>query len=409
VRITERIPRELPPTAGLPLVWRDFAPWRRTETLEDSIARLLGVPTVQVECSGTAALVVALEALKQRSSRRVVVIPAYTCPLVAFAIARAGLQARVCDTAQDRFDLDPRALLEACDRETLCVVPTHLGGAVADLGPVLEIAEKRGALVVEDAAQALGASWTGRPVGTVGDVGFFSLACGKGLSIFQGGLLVARDAEMREDLARASRRIVGPGLAIEALRVVQLAGFAMAYNPAALRWVYGFPLRRHLRRGDPARAVGDVVFGRIPLHRVGRLRRHVGASAASRLGAWLRDCRDRGVERARRISSIPDLEIVGDAAAGVGTQPFFMVLFRSAAAAARALDELWRAGLGVTRLFTADLGGYAYLERVIPRASTPNARSFAARMITISNSPWVTDEHFDRILRSLARAARGVA
>src|ERR1041385_5029437 len=168
------IARELPPTAGLPLSWRDFAPRRPVAPLEEGLARLLGVSAVQVECSGTASLVIALQTLKRTSVRRTVVIPAYTCPLVALAVARAGLRVRLCDTAPDEFDLDPDALRAVCDDETLCIVPTHLGGAVADLEPVLDVAARHRAYVVEDAAQALGATWRGRPVGTIGGIGFFN-------------------------------------------------------------------------------------------------------------------------------------------------------------------------------------------------------------------------------------------
>ena len=86
--------------------------------------------------------------------------------------------------------------------DTLAVIPTHLGGVVANLEPVLEIAERAGACVLEDAAQALGATWHGRPVGTVGEIGCYSLSRGKGLTLYEGGCCVARDDELRAAIAR---------------------------------------------------------------------------------------------------------------------------------------------------------------------------------------------------------------
>ena len=86
---------EAAPTAGLALSWRDFItlPFLQKSrvTLEEKLASFIGLDEAQVECSGTAALVVALEALKMLSDRQQVVISAYTCPWVALAVIRANL------------------------------------------------------------------------------------------------------------------------------------------------------------------------------------------------------------------------------------------------------------------------------------------------------------------------------
>lgn len=400
------IGRELPPTAGLPTRAADFLPWTPRESLEQGLARFLGVPEVAIECSGTAALVVALECLKRRSARRTVVIPAYTCPLVPLAVERAGLRVALCDTAPDGFDLDPASLARAAGDDALAIVPTHLGGAVADLDPVLDAARRAGAFVIEDAAQSLGASWRDRPVGTVGDVGFFSLARGKGLTLFEGGVLVARDPALRRELAATSRGIVPRRPIFEAWRMLQLAGYAASYRPALLGLVYGLPLRYWLARGELERAVGDDA-GDIPIHRVSALRKRIGAAGLARLADWLRDAAGRGERRAAELDRIDGVRVVRGARDGVPTWPFVMVLFESAAACERALAELWRCGLGVTRLFVRDLASYRFLERIVPRGSVPNARSFAMRCLTVSNSPWVSDADFARVVESLRSAAAG--
>lgn len=148
---------ELPPTAGLPARLRDFLPpW-----LADFAARAaawLDTDWALLTCSGTAALWIALEALKTLApERHSVVIPAYTCPLVAEAVLRAGLRPRLCDIAAAHFDLDTQALAGLCDTDTLAVLPTHLGGRVVDVGAAQAIAARVGAFVIEDAAQAFGA------------------------------------------------------------------------------------------------------------------------------------------------------------------------------------------------------------------------------------------------------------
>ena len=396
--------RELPPTAGLPLRWRDFIPGRNPSDFESSLARFLKVPAVRVECSGTACLLIALETLKRLSDRRTVVVPAYTCPLVPMAVARAGLRIRLCDTRKDRFDFDTEALSAACDADTLCVVPTHLGGAVADLAPVLEIARRVGAIVVEDAAQSLGATWQGRPVGTIGEIGFYSLARGKGLTLYEGGVLVSRDETLRKELEETSRGLIPARPLFEWLRLTQLIGYRLGYHPAALRLTYGLPLRYWLRRGDPVRAVGDTLGRDIPLHRVGAWRKRVGASALRRLPVAGMENAERGRRRAKVLENISGLRVVNDSPQGGGTWPFLMVLFDTKTARERALSRLWASGLGVTRLFIHDLTGYSGLRGMIPTGPVHNAAALAERCLTITNSAWLSENEFLSICEILADA-----
>src|SRR6185312_1527424 len=240
-RMPPRRHHELPPTAGLPLKLTDLRPG--AATLAADIAAQLGMPPLALTCSGTAALLIALATLRElKPARRRVVMPAYTCPLVPLAVHQAGLEPVLCDLRFGHYDMDPDGLRAACDERTLAILPTHLAGRVADVDDALAVANNVGAYVIEDAAQALGARRDGSSVGLAGDLGFFSLAAGKGLSIYEGGLLAARDRD--------------------------------------LRLAYGDPLRRALRDGDPVAAVGDDFSLPLPLHAVGRWRQAVGAHAA---------------------------------------------------------------------------------------------------------------------------------
>lgn len=394
---------EVPPTAGLPLRWRDFLSGT-TESLEHGLATLLDVPAVQLECSGTAALIVILTTLKRASARRSVIIPAYTCPLVALAIAHCNLTPVLCDVSKDRFDLCPRSLERLVTDDTMAIIPTHLGGRIADLSAVIDIARGKGALVIEDAAQALGATWQGRAAGTVGDAGFFSLAVGKGLTLYEGGVLVARDERLRQALKLTSEHIVPYRLFREVQRLAQLAGYWALYRPAALRFSYGMPLRRALRKGDLIGAVGDDFDADIPVHRVGAWRRSIGANALTRLPAFNFMLADQAAARLERLRMIEGLTVIDDPADSRGTWPFLMVLMPTARARDAALSRLWTAGVGVSRLFIHALPDYPYLATQLGTAGVPNARDFAARMLTISNSPWLEASDFDRICSALEAA-----
>jgi perosamine synthetase len=391
---------ELPPTAGLPLRVSDlrFGP----PTLAVDIAAQLGTPALQLECSGTACLLITLTALRTlQPQRRRVVVPAYTCPLVAIAVQQAGLELQLCDLRAGHYDMDPVALRAACDERTLAIIPTHLAGRVADVTDALAVANNVGAYVVEDAAQALGARCEGESVGLLGDIGFFSLAAGKGLSIYEGGLLLARDPSLRELLARTAARIVPTSAWMECRRSLELIGYTALYRPSGLRLAYGEPLRSALRQGDPVAAVGDDFPLTIPLHRVGRWRQGVGAHAATRLPAFLDQLTAQAQRRLPRLRAIDGIEVLDDSLGAQGTWPFLLLLLPDQQRRDAALEQLWPSGMGVSRLFIDALPDYAYLAGIVPAQDVPNARDFAARSMTISNSPWLDDEDFETICRTL--------
>jgi perosamine synthetase len=392
--------QELPPTAGLPLRLSDLRPG--PATLAADIAAQLGVSTLQLECSGTACLLITLTALRTlQPQRRRVVVPAYTCPLVAIAVQQAGLELQLCDLRAGHYDLDPAALRAACDERTLAIIPTHLAGRVADVTDALAVANNVGAYVVEDAAQALGARCDGVSVGLLGDIGFFSLAAGKGLSIYEGGLLLARDPSLRELLAQTAARIMPTSAWMECRRSMELIGYAALYRPGGLRLAYGNPLRNALRHGDPVAAVGDDFPLTIPLHRVGRWRQSVGAHAAARLPEFLDQLSAQAQRRLPRLRAIDGIKVLDDSPGAQGTWPFLLLLLPNQQRRDAVLEQLWQSGMGVSRLFIDALPDYAYLGEIVPAQDVPNARDFAARSMTISNSPWLDDEDFETICRTL--------
>jgi dTDP-4-amino-4,6-dideoxygalactose transaminase len=334
-----------------------------------------------------------------------VVVPAYTCPLVPLAIAHCGLTPVACDLARSHFDLCPEALERACNEDTLAVIPTHLGGRVARLDHVMRVARRAGASVIEDAAQAMGATTHGRPAGTVGDIGFYSMAVGKGLTIYEGGALVAGDEALRGALRETSGNMVPLRPDWELLRSLQLAGYLLLYAPRPLVLAYGLPLRVALMKGDLMKAAGDTLPARIPLHRVGRWRKAVGASAARRLPGLIDALATQAARRMDMLADVPGVLVQRDAAGGRGTWPCFMVLMPTQAARDAALARLWRSGLGVGRMFLHALSDYPALAPMMRGASTPNARDFAQRMLVVSNSTWLGDAAFAGICRELRTAA----
>lgn len=391
--------QEPPPTAGLPISLLDFLPGKTS--LEEGLATFLKHEQVQIESSGTAAIMVALVALKRLSNRRSVIIPAYTCPFVPLAILRCGLKPIICDTKKNHFDFCLTSLESACNEDTLAIMPTHLGGRVADLAGIMKAAHQCGAYVVEDAAQALGARWQGQLVGTLGDVGCYSLGVGKGLTIYGGGAIVARESAVKHALQSTHSEIVPFKLIWEIQGLLGLIGYYAFYRPLGLGLVFGMPLRKYLKQGKLIEAVGDDCSANFPVHHVGRLRKAIGAKALQRLPAYHEVSRKQALSRKALLNKIVGINVLDDAQGDLGTWPYLLVLMPTQQSRDMALTELWSAKLGVGRLFIHALNEYDYLP--FSEVSAPNAQDFAARTLTITNSPWLNEEDFLKISEVLER------
>src|SRR5437016_5791645 len=215
-RTTMNPPRLVAP-AGAPLPVRAVLPsvrqWSEDRrSLAEILRELLGIQNLFFLSSGRAAFAVLLTALQQCSDRREVVIPAYTCFSVPSAVARAGLVIRLCDVDPKTLDLDGNALARIDLDKALCIVPSSLYGMPGDLAGLERIARVSRTLLVDDAAQCLGATNDGRPCGTFGDAGFYSLARGKGITTMGGGILATRRADLARTIERDVRSLRRPSV-----------------------------------------------------------------------------------------------------------------------------------------------------------------------------------------------------
>ena len=172
------------------------------KNLEREIREYFGIGHVFLASSGKAALFLILSVLKGLTRRRKVIIPAYTCFSVPSAIRMAGLDIVLCDVRPETLDFDFPRLKDLLDDDTLCIVPTHMFGIPADVQKVRELCRGRNIFVVEDAAQAMGATSGGKKLGTLGDVAFFSLGRGKNITCGSGGIIVTSNGEIADSIRK---------------------------------------------------------------------------------------------------------------------------------------------------------------------------------------------------------------
>src|SRR5438552_5730426 len=148
--------------------------------------------------SGTEALWLVMLACGIGEGDEVITVPT-TFMATAEAITFCGARPVFVDVNDCSYTMDPAELEGALTPRTKAIIPVHLFGQSADMDPILEIARQHGLFVIEDAAQAHGAEYKGRKVGTLGDAGCFSFYPGKNLGAFgEAGAVVTNNPELRE-------------------------------------------------------------------------------------------------------------------------------------------------------------------------------------------------------------------
>ena len=179
-----------------------------TSAFEAEFAQYLGVRHAVAVSSGTAALTIALTALGIGPGDEVIA-PALTFPATAGAIRRSGATPVFVDVDPVSRNIAIAAIEPAIGRRTAAIMPVHLHGMPAAMAPILGIAARYGLRVIEDCAQAHGATIGGRAAGTLGDVAAFSFYPTKNLGAAgDAGALVTSDAQVAE----RARRLRAHGL-----------------------------------------------------------------------------------------------------------------------------------------------------------------------------------------------------
>ncbi len=168
--------------------------------LEAEMARRCGVPRAVSCASGSDALLLAMMALEIGAGDEVI-LPSFTFFATASCVWRVGAQPVFVDIDPGTFNLDPQQVESAITRATKAIIPVHLFGQCAEMDAINRLAAKHHLLVVEDAAQAIGARYQDRPAGGWGHVGCFSYYPTKNLGgMGDGGMLTASTQELADRL-----------------------------------------------------------------------------------------------------------------------------------------------------------------------------------------------------------------
>lgn len=397
--------REIPPTAGLPVFARDFLSAlgkdSRQGSLEKDIKDYLGVEYARITYSGTSALYIILESLKEFSPKKTVVIPAFICPLVPLAIKRAGFNVEACDINGFNFDFDPVELERICseNNDILAIVVAHLAGFPLDYGRTRSIAEKYGVFIIEDCAQSLGAEYNGSKAGTLGDFSFFSFCRGKGLTLYEGGAIVSNRRDVSDVIDQKADFFLKKDHFSEAVKIIELFGYWIMYRPAFFWFVFKLPQIFWKLKGDKFRAYIEYFDINFSMHEVSGFRKAVGHAGFSRIQNSIIEQREKARYYENELNGVEGVSLIKEAPGSFASYPFVTVLFKDQAKRKKALAILEDSGLGVSFIYAAAINGYAYLREMIPQREFSRSRDAALRHITLSTNTYISRKEMDLCIK----------
>jgi perosamine synthetase len=390
--------------AGAPITAADLVRWARSAflsvdapaALERAVCERFGVAHARAASTGRAGMTLLLKALRRLAPahRDEVLIPSYTCYSVAASIVKAGLRPRLVDVSSRTLDYEPSQLEREDGSRVLALVATNLYGEPSDMKAWQAFARARQIFLVDDAAQSMGASVSGRWSGTCGDVGLFSFDKGKPVSAIDGGVIVTDSAEIDAALAAEMAALPRPDPAQSAKDVAK----ALAYFVFLRPWLYWIPDRL------PQLELGKTVFTtEFPVEAPDAALSALARTTLPHLDDYVRARTATAVALRAGVATLRGVRLV---ASRPNVSPGHLrlpLVFDDADVRRHAHDHLRAAGFGASGSYPASLADVPRLQPLLaaPPRTADGGRYVAARILTLPTHPFVTSGDVIRMLSIL--------
>lgn len=339
--------------------------------------------------SGKAAMVIGLEVLKQASSRREVIVPAYCSFCLASALAQASLRVRLCDVDPATLDFDYGKLNSLISGNTLAIIPVHQFGLVCNMTKIRELATESGARVIEDAAQAFGASFGGRKTGTLGDLGILSFGRGKNLSTLGGGAILTDDDILARHIEEGTANLTAPPCPADLKSAATGLATSLFLNPR----LYGIP------SALPFLNLGANVYD--PDFEV-ELMPRLNAAIGRRTLRYLDTYNNIRVENARiltrELRTVHGIVLPKPDPGGRSVFLRYPVLLPDSARRAKVFEKLSASGLGISCSYPLPLHRVpGFQVDLADEKDFPRASRIAETILTLPAHPYVKPDELRKI------------
>jgi perosamine synthetase len=340
------------------------------ETFWGELASVFQTRRVYGVSSGKAALAIVLRGLHRRTGRTKVILPAYTCYSVPSAILKAGLDPVPCDLDVGGFDYDYGQLKRMLGPDVLCVLSVHLFGVPADSRLLVELCRPHGIFTIEDAAQAMGGQSRGAHLGTVGDVGVFSLGRGKNLPAAGGGIILANSEAAEQAIDAVIERVPGadPSSDVRSFSTLLMTSVllspSMYWLPAALPFLH----------------LGETLFHEdFPVRGFSRFEVNLLRGWVSRLQQL------NAIRRSAAVYYIQNIDRARDCATEI---PYlrFPVVLETPEMKAQITNEQGRR-LGISGMYPDTVAGIPQLQGRFAGRSFPRATRLVRSLVTLPTHP----------------------
>ncbi|MFA6384008.1 MAG: DegT/DnrJ/EryC1/StrS family aminotransferase [Candidatus Omnitrophota bacterium] len=353
------------------------------------LAVFLGAGAVHTLNSGLASFYLILEALKAISSKKEVILPAYTAGSLIVAVKKAGLKPVLCDISLDNFNADIAGVRSAIGDNTLAVVCVHMFGIPVDHIESVKAVMPDNVFLIEDCCQAMGSRIKDRPVGSFGDVSFFSFNRGKNLSANNGGCIITRAGSLEEPL-RVALRSCPPAGAMEWLGAFFKAALFMTGTDPHVYWM-GHALAAGFRETMPpddllARAMANFQIS-------------LGLCSMQKADSLFMSRYRNGSGLLRGLAGVPGVRlplISPDILPVFNRMP---ILFDDASLIQPAQRKLWRKGIETSRMYIKPL--HHMFDLGYKRDSFRNACYLADHLLTLPVHPGVRSRHIEIIIDTI--------
>ena len=384
------------PPVGVPFGWRTvFAKPDNTGQFARLLAEKLGGQCA-LASSGKAALWLALGAMHaERPDRDEVILPDYTCWTVPSAVVRAGLKVKPADIESSTLGLDPNKVSAAITDRTLAVVVTHLFGVPSRIAEIETICKGKSVFLIDDAAQAFGATLNGRPVGAFGDVGILSFGRGKNITTGNGGATLIR----RPEFQRRVDKILQHDMAVPTGSIADKLQLAV-YKLFISRYLFWIPA------GLPFLHLGETVYdpyfeaAQMSADRAGR-----GLLMLAEYERVLSSRQKTTLAYREKLRNAEGLNILEPLAGSTGADLRFSVILADKQRRAKVLADGRK--YGISGMYPDTISSIADLKpHLVSHSQCPVARLVADQLVTLPTHYGISEVDVDTICRFLMSAAK---